>query len=193
MTRYVISLDTHRISRQYSTKLEKFQALFLKWNQSINLSGAKTGAEIDEHIRDSLHVVPHLPLSGRVVDVGAGGGFPSVIAAICLPDVQFTALEPVHKKHAFLRTAARELELLNLEAFAVRVEDHDVRDYDLAMSRATFDLCVWLELGGTLVHAGGTVIGFEAIPRDDLPITTTRHSYDFDGKQRSIVIVHRPA
>jgi 16S rRNA (guanine527-N7)-methyltransferase len=193
MTRYVIDLDTQRISREHSRKLELFQTLFLKWNQSINLSGAKTGSEVDEHIRDSLHVVSYIPPTGRIVDVGSGGGFPVVIAAICLPDAQFTALEPVHKKHAFLRTAARELELLNLEAFAVRVEDHDVHDYDATTSRATFDLRDWLALGLTLVRPGGLVIGFEAIRRDDLPESVERYTYELDGKQRSIVTVHRPA
>lgn len=34
----------------------------------------------------------------------------------------------------------RELGLVNLEAFAVRIDDHDVRDYDAGTSRATFDL-----------------------------------------------------
>src|SRR5687768_4756982 len=91
--------------------LEQFRELFSKWNGKINLSSASTRAEIDEHIRDCLHVVPFLPTTGSVIDVGSGGGLPVVVAAISLPAVQFTALEPTHKKHAFLRTAARELGL----------------------------------------------------------------------------------
>src|ERR1041385_1859938 len=108
-------------------KLNAFLDLFLKWNKSINLSAASTRAELQEHLDDSEHVVPLLRdrQSLRVLDVGSGGGFPVVVAAILLPDVSFTSLEPVHKKHAFLRTAARELELPNLEALARRIEDHD--------------------------------------------------------------------
>lgn len=173
--------------------LSRFNALFLKWNQSINLSAARTAAEIDEHIRDSLNIVPHLRGATRVVDVGSGGGFPVVIAAICLPSTSFTALEPVHKKHAFLRTAARELGLVNLEALASRVEDHDVRDYDAATSRATFDLREWLSLGAELVRPGGTVFGFEATQRDDLPRPFERHTYQLDGKQRAIIAMRRAA
>ncbi|HWU86392.1 MAG TPA: 16S rRNA (guanine(527)-N(7))-methyltransferase RsmG [Kofleriaceae bacterium] len=191
MTRYVttppLSLDPSTIE-----KLLQFQDLLLKWNRKINLSAAREPAEIDEHIRDSLHVIPHLRGSTRVVDVGAGGGFPVIVAAICLPALSFTALEPVHKKHAFLRTAARELELANLEAFATRVEDHPIRDYDAATSRATFDLVEWLLLGAQLVHPGGLVLGFEATPRDDLPQPFERHSYLLDGKTRSIILVRRP-
>src|SRR5690348_10544540 len=99
--------------------LAAFLDLFEKWNRSINLSAASTRAELTSHLVDSLHIVPRLrghfaaasaPVR-RVLDVGSGGGFPVVIAAICLPDVAFTSLEPVHKKHAFIKTAARELKL----------------------------------------------------------------------------------
>lgn len=197
MTRYVKLLDELGISTESSSrsqvldKLERFQTLFAKWNRSINLSAASSGDEVGEHIRDSLHVVPHLRDAGRVIDVGSGGGFPVLIAAICLPATSFVALEPVHKKHAFLRTAARELDLGNIEAFARRVEDHDERDYDAATSRATFDLVEWLQLGARLVRPGGLVIGFEAVPRDDLPAAFERHPYELDGKSRAIITVRR--
>jgi 16S rRNA (guanine527-N7)-methyltransferase len=175
----------------FQPNLERFRDLFLQWNQRINLSAARTPAEVEEHIRDSLHVVPHLRGSARVIDVGSGGGFPVVVAAICLPPTSFTALEPVHKKHAFLRTAARELELANLESIATRVEDYAGRDYDAATSRATFDLREWLLLGADLVRPGGLVLGFEATRRHDLPEPLERHPYSLDDKQRSIVITGR--
>jgi 16S rRNA (guanine527-N7)-methyltransferase len=174
-----------------SRNLSAFLTLFEKWNRSINLSAASSHAELTEHLVDSLHIVPHLEGRTRVLDVGSGGGFPVVIAAICLPAVEFTSLEPVHKKHAFLRTAARELGLPNLEARAERIEDHEVTDYDAAMSRATFDLVEWLTRGRERVAASGIVLGFEAIPRDDLPSTATRHPYELGGKQRAIVVDRR--
>lgn len=171
--------------------LSGFVELFEKWNKRINLSAASTRDEILEHLVDSLHVVPHLCGRARVLDVGSGGGFPVVVAAICLPGSSFTALEPVHKKHAFLRTAARELGLLNLEARAQRIEDHDVHDYDAATSRATFDLVEWLETGRRYVNESGIVLGFEALRRDDLPVGTERHPYSLGGKQRAIVVLRR--
>src|SRR6185437_7471816 len=124
--------------------------------------------ELQEHADDALHVVPLLKTSARVLDVGSGGGFPVVIAAICLPDQQFVALEPIHKKHAFLKTAARELGLSNLEPLAVRLEDHDQHDYDAAMSRATFDLAEWLDRAKAYVRPHGIIIGFEAQVRAEL-------------------------
>lgn len=174
-----------------SENLSAFVELFEKWNKRINLSAASTRDEILEHLVDSLHVVPHLTGRARVLDVGSGGGFPVVVAAICLPSSSFTALEPVHKKHAFLRTVARELRLSNLDPRAQRIEDHDLRDYDAATSRATFDLAEWLDTGRRYVTENGIVLGFEALRRDDLSSTVERHPYALGGKQRAIVIARR--
>lgn len=172
--------------------LNRFLDLFEKWNKSINLSAASSRDELLEHLEDSKHVVPHLQGVSRVLDVGSGGGFPVVVAAICLPDVSFVSLEPVHKKHAFLRTAARELGLPNLDPRAQRVDDHDVRDYDAAMSRATFDLAEWLAMGMGYVKPGGLVLGFEGVTRTDLPPSVDRHPYTLADKTRAIVIARRP-
>ena len=191
MTRLVNSLRALDLELGVVEKLNDFAFIFQKWNKRINLSAARTPAEIEEHVVDSLQVVPFLRASARVIDVGSGGGFPVVVAAICLPATNFTALEPVHKKHAFLRTAARELDLVNLESYAVRVEDHPVRDYDAACSRATFDLPEWLATGLQLVRAGGVVLGFEAIQRDDLPQPFERQRYQLDGKTRAIISARR--
>ncbi|HEY5951722.1 MAG TPA: 16S rRNA (guanine(527)-N(7))-methyltransferase RsmG [Kofleriaceae bacterium] len=185
------TLKSLGLDRSLSGNLSLFVDLFGKWNRSINLSAASTRDEIIEHLVDSLHVIPHLRGAARVLDVGSGGGFPVAVAAICLPDVAFTSLEPVHKKHAFLRTAARELALPNLDPHAQRIEDHETHDYDVAMSRATFDLVEWIQTGLRYVNDHGIVLGFEAIPRDDLPPGTERHSYALAGKQRAIVVARR--
>lgn len=178
------------VDPETSRRLDALLDLFEKWNAAINLSAATTRAELVDHLRDSLHVVPHLRGVRRVLDVGSGGGFPVLPAAICLPGTQFTALEPVHKKHAFLRTAARELGLPNLVARAERLEDHPTSDYDAAMSRATFDLAEWLALGAARIAPSGLVIGFEAVVRDDLP-ASTRDEYEIGGKRRALVL-YRP-
>lgn len=191
MTRLVTTLESLEISRDLASQLVRYRDLFAKWNERINLSAASTPSEIEDHIRDCLHVVPYLRSAGSVIDVGSGGGLPVVVAAICLPSTHFVALEPVHKKHAFLRTAARELELANLEAFARRVEDHPDRDFDAAMSRATFDLREWILLGLGLVRLDGIVLGFEATQRDDLPTPFERHPYELNGKRRAIIVATR--
>lgn len=169
-----------------SVKIDQFISLFLQWNSKINLSAARTRDELEEHVEDALAVVP--VVSGRVLDVGSGGGLPSVIVAIERPDVSIVALEPIHKKHAFLRQAGRSLALPNLTAFAERIEDHADSNFDMAMSRATFDLAEWLRLGATKVRPGGFVLGFEGVERTDLG-EVERLRYSVRGKARAIVKV----
>jgi len=201
MTGFAPTLNALGIPSVVEPDLIKFSILFKKWNQSINLSAARTDSELREQIVDSLHVIPHLgavaagepsaPIA--ILDVGAGGGLPSVIAAICLPHAQITALEPVHKKHAFLRTAARELSLANFDPRAERLEVHSTHGYDAVMSRATFDLREWLLLGLARARVGGVVLGFEALPRNDLPAGFIRHPYALDAKSRAIIALSRSA
>jgi 16S rRNA (guanine527-N7)-methyltransferase len=198
MTRLVTTASHLGLTTEISNKLNDFSLLLAKWNRSINLSGARTSDQLELHIVDCLHAIPHLRLiaatgdtAPRILDVGAGGGLPSVVAALCLPDVHVTALEPIHKKSAFLRVAARELSLDNLIALTERLEAHGHRDYDAALSRATFDLREWLLLGQSYVRPNGLVLGFEAVPRTDLPEGTQRHTYSLEDKARSIVILPR--
>ena len=172
-----------------TSNFNAFVDLFLKWNASINLSAATSRDDVLEHVEDSLALIPLLADRAdvkRVLDVVSGGGFPVVIAALSLPSITFVALEPIHKKHAFLKTAARELHLANLEPYAERLEVHPTRDYDVATSRAAFDLLEWLTLGSQFVRPGGRVIGFEAQPRSDLG-AVDRVSYSLRGKARSLV------
>jgi 16S rRNA (guanine527-N7)-methyltransferase len=190
MTRLVMTLEALAIPPSAAKLLRDFIALFHKWNRSINLSAARTEADIEEHVLDSLHVVPAIRGARRVIDVGSGGGFPVVMSAICMPEASFVSLEPVHKKHAFLRTAVRELALPNLDPRAERLEDHPTRDYDAATSRATFDLAEWLALGLQYVRPGGTVVGFEGLAAAVVP-NARRLPYALEGKTRALLVATR--
>lgn len=199
MTTLAEALTELGLSASLEAPLWAFIRLFLKWNQRINLSAARSERDLEDHIVDCLHLVPHLRTAldaqpdraARVLDVGSGGGLPGVVVAICLPDVHVTALEPVHKKHAFLRTAARELALRNLEPLAQRIDDHQRIDYAAAISRATFDLGDWLLLGLRHVESGGIVFGFEAVPRHDLPSGAARYPYTHLGRSRAIIALRK--
>lgn len=199
MTALDPTLEVLGLPGELTGPLQHFTSLFLKWNASINLSAARSKDAVLEHIIDCLHLVPHVRAAlepgaretPTMLDVGAGGGLPAAVVAISVPELQVTALEPVQKKHAFLRTVARELHLSNLEPLAARREDHARKDYVAAVSRATFDLRDWLLLGLGHVRPGGLVFGFEALPREDLPAGTMRHPYTHLGKTRALVALRR--
>lgn len=165
--------------------------LLLKWNAKINLTAATTVDDALHHIEDCTAILPYIPADARrLVDVGSGGGLPAVIIAAARPEVAVTAVEPTHKKHAFLRTVARELGLANLHPVATRADHVERGAFDVATSRATFELDEWLAIGLTLVRPGGVVLGMEGQP-GALPAGAVRHPYRLGDKTRAIISLVR--
>ncbi|MEQ1769226.1 MAG: 16S rRNA (guanine(527)-N(7))-methyltransferase RsmG [Devosia sp.] len=120
--------------------LEAFAALLKKWNAAQNLVSRETLNELwPRHIADSLQLLPLLRPSDRnVIDLGSGGGFPAIPLAIASlgSERRFTLVEPIAKKAAFLRTAARELQL-PLAVHGMRSDEVDSREtFDVVTSRA---------------------------------------------------------
>ena len=173
--------------------LARFAEELVRWNERINLTAARTIDDVIEHVVDSAAIVGHVPISTqRVIDVGSGGGLPAVVLAILRPEIEVTALEPVHKKHAFL-SQCRRLFCSNLRPLATRLADHPERGYDVATSRATFALADWLALGTTLVRPGGLVLGMEGADQVELPPGATRHPYRLGAKTRAIIALETDA
>jgi 16S rRNA (guanine527-N7)-methyltransferase len=167
--------------------LETFASEMLRWNARINLTAASTLDEIRQHILDCRALIEHIPLSTqRVIDVGSGGGLPAAVIAILRPELAVVALEPTHKKLAFLQQIRRLL-APNLEPRAERLEQHAGRGYDVATSRATFALAEWLTRGRELVRPGGLVLGMEGVDRVELPAGATRHPYAIADRTRAII------
>jgi len=186
-----VELDANAIQ-----KLEQYLALLNKWSRSTNVVGTTDPDELVRyHLVDSLAVLPHLGGARRLVDVGAGGGFPGAVLAAVRPDLEVTALEPIHKKHAFLSALRRELGLAGFTPLAERDEAHRAqaadRPYEAAVSRATWSVAEWLPRGALLVQSGGLVLGMEGREPAELPPGATRHPYRLGERTRAIIL-YRP-
>ena len=179
------------LSRQRIGRIIKYLELLIKWNERINLVGTHDAGEIvRRHVVDSLAVLPHIPPgSQRVIDVGSGAGLPGAVIAIARPDVVVVALEPVHKKHAYLMTVRRDVPAPNLDPRPIRIEDLPASDrsFDVAVSRATFAIDEWLAKGLEVVRTGGCVLGMEGAEEMALPEGATRHRYKLDDRTRAII------
>lgn len=131
---YNIETDNETIS-----KTERFIKLFVEYNSHTNLM-SKNDVEFlfEKHIIDSLSVVlfDKFLTSGTILDVGCGGGFPSVILSIFYPDKNIIAMDSVAKKINFINYVKSELKLLNLRPMLTRVEDYPPLDVDIAVNRA---------------------------------------------------------
>ncbi len=100
------------VSRETFDALKSYQALFLKWNDRINLASRSTLDKLwSRHIVDSAQIVGLKPKMRRWVDIGSGGGFPGVVTAILLRDEPMAHVDLVEsngKKASFLRAALAE-------------------------------------------------------------------------------------
>lgn len=137
----------------------------------INVTALRTPAEIERgHILDSLSLLDIealrvTPLS--VVDVGAGGGFPSLVLAVVLSGASITALESVGKKCAFISRTAERLGLENLRVLCKRAEvagrGAQRETFDLAVARAVGPLNIVAELCAPLVRVGGLIVAMKGV------------------------------
>jgi len=143
-------------------RLLEYVALLVKWNRTYNLTAIRDPlAMVTHHLLDSLSVLPHLPLAvarARIADAGSGAGLPGIPIAIARPGWQITLAESSQKKAAFLRQAAIELALHNVEVHEGRVEAWRPQPlFDLVISRAFASLAEFIAACRHLVVAGGTL------------------------------------
>lgn len=150
-------------------KIEKFDVFFdflTKTNEKMNLTRIISPEDAaKKHFLDSIFCEKYIPKNSRVVDVGAGGGFPSIPLKIYRPDLEITMLDSVGKKVDFLNESVNLLSLKNCNGIHTRVEDFartDAREsFDVCVSRAVASLNTLLEYCVPLVKVGGLIIAFK--------------------------------
>lgn len=149
------------LERGACAKLLDYLALLEKWNKTYNLTAIREPtAMVAHHLLDSLAVEPHLalPASGRLADVGSGGGMPGIPLAIARPDVHVSLNDSSAKKSAFLRQAAMELKLSNAQVHEGRVEQwQPAARFDVVVSRAFAELRDFVLACRHLVKPGGVL------------------------------------
>ena len=136
-------------------RLLDYLALLQRWNAIYNLTAVREpAAMLDLHLADCLAIVPALrrfaadrPIT--VLDVGSGAGLPGLVIAVMQPAWSVTCIDAVAKKAGFVRQAAAELGLTNLQSRHGRVEAMaGGPGFDLIVSRAfasLHDFAAWTE------------------------------------------------
>ena len=136
-----------------------YAELLLKWNRVYNRTAIRRPEEVlTHHLLDSASLVPLLtrvaPEAQNLLDVGCGGGLPSVPVAILRPDLKVTGVDAVGKKAAFVNQTAIELGLRNLRALHSRVEKLKGQ-WDIITCRAFSSLGDFVLLTRPLLAPGG--------------------------------------
>lgn len=105
-------------------QLAAYVGMLQGWNSRINLTAlADNDSGLDRLIIEPLIVARYLPKAGSLIDIGSGGGSPALPLKILLPELSLRMVESKTRKGAFLRDAARQLGLRNVEVEVCRYEE----------------------------------------------------------------------
>jgi len=107
------------VSRETCFDFESFISMIVDKNKEINIISQKSAKNVtirDRHIIDSAQIIDFIDLNNNTTtDLGTGGGFPGIVAAIMLKnmkkDVKVNLFEKSHHKSSFLREVSRKLNL----------------------------------------------------------------------------------
>lgn len=124
-------------------QIKKFRALkglYQDWNSKINVISRKDMENFYlHHVIHSLGVAAYFNFKpgAKLIDIGCGGGFPSIPLAIMFPEVQFTGVDSIGKKIKVVEQVSNALELKNITTYHSRVEQLP-KDmvFDYVVSRA---------------------------------------------------------
>jgi 16S rRNA (guanine527-N7)-methyltransferase len=151
-----------------SPQVEKFVVFaneLEKWNRKTNLTAIAGDRDIVvKHFADSLVLMKIVGETGNLLDIGSGGGFPSIPLKIVLPMLSAVSVDAVEKKILFQRHVARLLQLENFIAVHARCEDLS-REYagkfDCVVSRAFSDIAKFATLASPLLKANGLLVAMK--------------------------------
>ena len=154
-----VSLDGDKIA-----KLLNYCDMVLETNKQFNLTSITDINEfLIKHIADSLVGVSEIPTGARLLDIGAGAGFPSMPIAIAREDVSVTALDSTAKKMRFVEESAKSIGLDNLKTISGRAEEQTALfcKFDVITARAVSALPILLELSMPLLKVGGRFLAYK--------------------------------
>ena len=148
--------------RQFEVYLEQLR----EWNKKINLTSVTKELDIvTHHFLDSLSCVKsgRIRPSVRLVDIGAGAGFPGIPLKLVVPSISATLVDSSRKKAVFLESLVKELGLENIDVVNQRVEEFgkessNRESYDIVVARALSSLPVLVEYSLPLLKLNGALI-----------------------------------
>lgn len=152
-----------------ATPLLAYLALLARWNATYNLTAIRDPRDmVAKHLLDSLAMQPFVRGLRTLADLGTGPGLPGIPLAIATPGLQVTLVESNGKKARFLREAARQLGLGNVQVAESRIEAfRPGTHFDAITARALATLPLILELGGHLPGPAGRLLAMKGVVPDE--------------------------
>ncbi|HEL1076724.1 16S rRNA (guanine(527)-N(7))-methyltransferase RsmG [Streptococcus equi] len=163
------------LTNHQKEQFDTYFKLLLDWNRKINLTAITEENEVYlKHFYDSVApllqgYIPNEPL--RLLDIGAGAGFPSIPMKIMFPKLDVTIIDSLNKRIHFLQLLAKELGLEGVHFYHGRAEDfgQDKQfrgQFDLVTARAVARMQILSELTIPFLKIKGKLIALKAQAAD---------------------------
>lgn len=154
------------LSQKQLLQFEKYHSEILAWNPRANLISKNDESRIVErHFLESAALIGLRLFDDcvRVLDLGAGAGFPGVPIKIIKPQIKLTLLDSRNIKAAFLENMVQELSLENTAVVCDRAENLKNRPefksaFDVVLSRAVADLSKVFRWAQPLLRPAGVFV-----------------------------------
>ena len=152
-------------------QFERYFELLVEWNEKINLTAITEKNEVYlKHFYDSIAPVLQGLIDNqelKLLDIGAGAGFPSLPMKIIYPQLDVTIIDSLNKRINFLKLLAEELKLDKVHFYHGRAEDlaQDKAfraQFDLVTARAVARMQVLSELTIPYLKVGGKLLALKA-------------------------------
>lgn len=153
------------LSDKQIEQLITYAQLLREWNEKINLTAITDDFGIAvKHFLDSLTAISTGYVTGKVIDVGCGAGFPGLVLKIAKPEIDLTLLDSLNKRINFLNTVTETLDIKDVTLVHARAEDGARRmreKYDTVVSRAVANMTVLSELCLPFLKVGGRFLALK--------------------------------
>ena len=144
------------LSERQREQFERLAPLYEEWNARINVISRKDMEHLYErHILHSFAIAKacRFEAGAKVLDIGCGGGFPSVPLAIMFPDVEFVGVDSIGKKIRVVEGVVEGADIKNLRAVNCRAEQLGEK-FDYVVSRAVTEMAKFMPWAWRVLRRG---------------------------------------
>lgn len=195
------------LSKEQLLQFQKYSIELIKWNKKTNLTAIKDPFEVAiKHIVDSLYPNSEIQGANKIIDLGSGGGFPSIPLKILNPDIDFLMVESSRKKVTFLKHVIRELKLEKINAVNMRCEElselpEHKKAYDIVISRAFTEISRFIMLSIPFISGHGKIVAMKgkdideeikSVDNSNFQYFIQKYELPFISDKRSQVIISLP-
>ncbi len=150
-----------------------FCDFLLENNKKFNITAIREKNEVFlKHFADSLSGISFFEENKKILEIGSGGGFPSVPLKLHNQNLDFTLVEATGKKCNFLNQVKQLFNFNNFSVINARCEELAKQGYknkfDVVTARAVASLNVLIELCAPFLKVGGTCVFYKNLSQSEI-------------------------